>query len=401
MLQGKRIILGISGSIAAYKTPDLVRKLIKAGAEVKVVLTDAAASLVSPLALSTVSKHEVIQHVSGNDAWNNHVELGLWADLMLIAPCSANTLSKLAHGTCDNMLTAVYLSLRCPTIIAPAMDVDMWAHPAVQNNIKMIQGFDNMTIMPPAYGELASGLVGAGRMPEPEAIVEYVAASCSTKSNPNLSINSKYKKALLTAGPTFEQIDPVRFIGNHSTGKMGIALAETLSACGVDVTLVLGPTNLRPVDHSIKVIPVQSAQEMYDACVAAFPNVDVAIMTAAVADFRAKHKADHKIKKGGEEIYSIELVKNPDILATLGNQKQHQLVVGFALETDNELENAQIKLHKKNADFIVLNSLNDAGAGFGKDTNKVTIVSHHEAPFELPLGTKKEVAAAIVAHVLQ
>ena len=398
MLQNKKIILAVTGSIAAYKTPELVRQLVKEGAEVQVIATKAATDFVSPLSLSTVSKKEVLADVSENDQWNNHVALGRWADLMLVAPCSANTLAKMAQGLCDNMVQAVYLSAICPVVVAPAMDEDMWHHPATQANLQKLKSYGNL-VLEPAHGELASGIIGVGRMPDPKEIVAYVNAVLNKKGTaPAL----RFKSALITAGPTYERLDPVRFIGNYSTGKMGIALARYLAEQGTAVTLILGPTK-EGIEHpNVHLIRIESAREMMNECQALFDKVDLAIMSAAVADFRPAAQADEKIKKKeGEDGMKIDLVKNPDILSTLGHQKKHQVVVGFALETENALANAQSKLERKNADFIVLNSLKDAGAGFGTDTNKVTILGKNKKPLDVPLQSKDEVAKAIVDYISQ
>ena len=395
-LQGKKILLAVTGSIAAYKTPDLVRQLIKAGAEVKVITTPAATGFVSPLALSTVSKHPVFSNVADGAAWNNHVELGRWADAMLIAPCSANTLAKMAHGLCDNLVLAVYLSAICPVFVAPAMDEDMWLHQSTKNNLEKLRTYGNQ-IIPVGHGELASGLVGEGRMAEPHELVQYLEDHFTAKTNLPLT----GKKALVTAGPTYELIDPVRFIGNFSTGKMGIALAEALANEGASVTLVLGPTHLKTMHQSITTIPVQSAQEMWDAATAAFPGCTIAVMAAAVADYRPLSIAPDKIKKAGDTL-ELQLIKNPDILATLGSQKRDdQLVVGFALETTNEQAHAEQKLKAKNADLIVLNSLRDGGAGFGHDTNKITLLDKEGTVTSLELQSKKDAAEAIVNRILK
>ncbi|MDI9319654.1 MAG: bifunctional phosphopantothenoylcysteine decarboxylase/phosphopantothenate--cysteine ligase CoaBC [Phycisphaerales bacterium] len=395
-LKGIKIALGVTGSIAAYKTPQLVRQLIKAGAEVKVICTETATKFVSSLALSTVSKHPVLNNISDGDSWNNHVALGRWADAMLIAPCSANTLAKLAHGLCDNLLGAVYLSAVCPVFVAPAMDEDMWHHKSTQHNIHTISRYGNR-IIPVAFGELASGLIGDGRMAEPDDIVQYLIGFFSQSD----SLPLLGKKALVSAGPTYERLDPVRFIGNFSTGKMGIALAENLAQKGADVTLVLGPTHIRPQNPAIHLQLVESASEMYDACNKAFTHCDITIMAAAVADFRPKEIATDKIKKTDTTL-ELTLEKNKDILAHLGSiKKNNQILVGFALETNNEKKHAHQKLVQKNADYIVLNSLRDEGAGFGGDTNKVSILQKDGQIKELPLLSKTATAEAIIAYILQ
>ena len=396
-LAGKKVILAITGSIAAYKTPGLVRLLLKAGAEMRVILTPAAASFVSSLALSTVAKHPVYNSVHDGADWNNHVELGLWADAMLIAPCSANTLAKLAGGLCDTLVNAVYLSARCPVFIAPAMDEDMWLHPSTRSNVEKLRSWGNH-IVPVGHGELASGLVGEGRMAEPEELVKFLSDFFEEASKPLAG-----KKFLVTAGPTYERLDPVRFIGNFSTGKMGIAIAESLAAAGAKVTLVLGPTHLRPKQflENIKVVLVESASEMFTASTGAFPHCDGAILSAAVADYRPAAVQPEKIKKnpGDTGGLTLELVKNRDILAHLGQSRRpRQVLIGFALETENETENAREKLIRKGADLIVLNSLKDAGAGFGTDTNKVNFVTTGSVE-ELPLLSKAAVADAIVQWI--
>jgi phosphopantothenoylcysteine decarboxylase/phosphopantothenate--cysteine ligase len=400
MLKGKKIILGICGSIAAYKAAALTRLLVKAGAEVQVVMTPDAVEFITPLTLSTLSNKPVLTAYfeKKTGTWNHHVQLGLWADLVLIAPASANTLAKLANGLCDNLLCAVYLSAKCPVYLAPAMDLDMWAHPSTQSNIKKLQEYGNRLI-PPGTGELASGLVGEGRLAEPEEILRFLektlADAASERKGP---LNGK--KALVSAGPTHEAIDPVRFIGNHSSGKMGYAIAEALHQLGADVTLVSGPTSL-PTPNGVKRIDVVSAKDMLDACSLAFAEADITVMSAAVADYTPETVADRKIKKKDTH-FTIALKKTTDILATLGARKQaHQLLVGFALETDNELANAVGKLKKKNLDFIVLNSMQDKEAGFAGDRNKITIIDRNHQQITFPLKTKKEVAADICDFIIK
>lgn len=394
-LKDKKILLAITGSIAAYKTPQLVRLLIKAGAEVQVVMTPASKDFVSPLSLATVSQKSVYSAVQNGEQWNNHVHLGRWADLMLVAPCSANTLAKMSHGFCDTMVLAVYLSAKCPVFIAPAMDEDMWFHPSTQNNMKQLQAFGNRFI-DTEHGELASGLIGYGRMAEPANIIAALGEYFTAKRSTN-----KPKKALVTAGPTYERIDPVRYIGNFSTGKMGIALALALARQGIEVDLVLGPSTEQVNHPLITLHQVESAQDMFDRCKSLFPQVNVAVMAAAVADYRPATTATEKIKKEKTEDLCIKLVKNPDILAYIGSQKQAgQIVVGFALETNNEISNAKKKLLDKNADVVILNSLQDQGAGFGYDTNKVTLIFADGAIKELPLQSKAETAKDIVKHIL-
>lgn len=388
-----RIILGISGSIAAYKSAFLTRLLVKRGAEVQVLMTDAATGFIAPLTLSTLSKRPVFTGVHSEEGWNNHVELGLWADALLIAPASANTLAKMAHGICDNILSAVYLSARCPVFVAPAMDVDMWQHSATQDNIRLLES-RGVQVIPVGYGELASGLVGDGRMAEPEGIMAFLEQYF--KANSTLM----GKKALVTAGPTFEALDPVRFIGNHSTGKMGIAIAESLARRGAEVELVLGPTHLRPRNASIRVTEVVSAQDMYEVCSARFPHTDITVLSAAVADYRPVQYSASKIKKKDDDL-QLPLVKTIDIAAALGRIKRPgQLLVGFALETDQEEAHALQKLHKKNLDFIVLNSLRDAGAGFGHDTNKIHILRSDGTGTSFDLKSKQLVAEDIVEEIV-
>ena len=393
MLKGKKILLGITGSIAAYKAILLVRLFTKAGAEVRVIMTPSATNFVSPLVLSTLTGNKVLIDLFNEDTWANHVMLGRWADLMLIAPLSCNTLAKMAAGQCDNLLLAVYLSATCPVVVSPAMDEDMWHHPATKNNIQMLQSFGN-SIINVEHGELASGLVGEGRMAEPESIVNYVTAHFFRDKV------LRDKKVLVTAGPTYEAIDPVRFIGNHSSGKMGIALAEAFYLKGADVMLVTGPVYVKPVFDGIKIHQVTSAAEMYKACLSAFPTADIAVMSAAVADYQPLNVAGEKIKKKDEEMV-IQLAKTRDILKSLGEIKQaNQLLVGFALETQNEREYALEKMKAKNADMIVLNSLKDSNAGFGYDTNKVTVFDKEGNEYPLGLASKKVIAAEIVNIII-
>lgn len=395
MLSGKRIVLGITGSIAAYKAAVLTRLLVKAGAEVRIVMTRAAHDFITPLTMATLSRNPVLTDFVNDQSgqWNNHVELGLWADILLIAPASAGTLAKMAHGICDNLLLAVYLSARCPVVVAPAMDVDMLHHPSTADNLSRLKNFGNHVIEP-VYGELASGLIGSGRMAEPEAIIDWLNAFFASR----LPLTGK--KALVTAGPTFEAIDPVRFIGNHSSGKMGFAIAEALADAGAEVVLISGPTALHTSRPRIRLIRVTTAEEMYQASVAAFPEMDISVLAAAVADYKPADKAENKIKKKEEKIV-LELVKTHDIAQTLGQQKKdNQLLVGFALETENERVNARQKLQDKNFDLIVLNSMNDKGATFGYDTNKITIIDRalQEQAFELK--DKREVARDIVQAII-
>ena len=393
-IKGKKIIIGVSGSIAAYKAALLTRLLIKAGAEVRILMTPSAMTFITPLTLSTLSKNAVLSEVSSESGWNNHVELGLWADALVIAPATANTLAKLASGICDTILAAVYLSARCPVFIAPAMDVDMWHHPATQENIRRLQAFGNRLI-PVGVGELASGLTGEGRMAEPEEIVQQL----ETFFAPDTILAGK--TVLLTAGPTFEPIDPVRFIGNRSSGKMGIALAEEATRRGAQVTLILGPTHLRAPEATFKVIRVETAQQMYDAALGHFESCDVAIFAAAVADFRPVSTASKKIKKqAGNQGLTLELTETPDIAAALGARKRAgQIMVGFALETNDETQNAFSKLQRKRFDFIVLNSLNDVGAGFQHDTNKISILRQDNSVRDFELKPKLAVAADILDEV--
>lgn len=394
MLAGKKIIVGITGSIAAYKAIYLVRQLIKNGAEVRVIMTPAAKDFVSSLTLSTLSKNPVLVDLFDEQSWANHVMLGRWADLMVIAPLSCNTLSKMTTGQCDNLLLATYLSATCPVVVAPAMDEDMWKHPSTKNNLQRIESYGNKVI-PVDNGELASGLSGEGRMAEPEQIIQFITNI--------FFLNSplKGKKCLITAGPTHEPIDPVRFIGNHSSGKMGFEIAKELMRRGADVTVVSGPTHLHIHDKGLTVKKVRTAAEMYDACIEEFDSYDIAIMAAAVADFTPVITAAQKIKKSDTNLV-VELVKTRDILYSLGQIKQNdQVLVGFALETTNEKQNAKEKLIKKNADLIVLNSLNDEGAGFGHDTNKITILTRSGEEIEFDKKSKEAVAKDIIDTIIR
>lgn len=392
MLHGKKILLGITGSIAAYKSISLLRLLVKAGAEVKVVMTPAARDFVSPLTLSTLSKNSVLIDLFGENAWANHVMLGRWADLLVIAPLSCNTLGKMASGICDNLLLATYLSATCPVWVAPAMDEDMWHHPSTKRNLALLESYGNR-VLPVNEGELASGLSGPGRMAEPEEIMAQVTMHFTSLG----SLSGK--KALVSAGPTYEPIDPVRFIGNHSSGKMGVAIAEVLLARGATVILVAGPGVKAPVHPALQVIHVQTAAEMYNACIDQFPGAAITIMAAAVADFSPVTVAREKIKKkeGG---LIVELAKTRDILRELGSRKNStQYLVGFALETNNEKAYALEKMATKNADMIVLNSLQDAGAGFGTDSNKVTIYTRKGDEYNFALKSKSAVAADIIDSI--
>jgi phosphopantothenoylcysteine decarboxylase / phosphopantothenate---cysteine ligase len=395
MLRDKKIILGVCGGIAAYKTAVLTRLLVKAGAEVRIVMTPSAHQFITSLTLSSLSKNPVLTSFERDNTgeWNNHVELGLWADAMVIAPATANTIAKIAHGICDNLLLATYLSARCPVWLAPAMDLDMLQHPATRANVEKIRGFGNMLI-DPTYGELASGLTGTGRMAEPEDILQQV--EFFLKGSEKL----KGKRVLVTAGPTYEAIDPVRFIGNHSSGKMGFAIAEELAREGATVDLVSGPTDQHTNHPAINVKHVTSAEEMYQACTAVFNETDIAVLAAAVADYRPAFRATEKIKKNGS--MTLELTKTHDIAASLGKLKHNdQFVVGFALETEQEQENALKKLESKNFDLIVLNSLKDEGAGFGHDTNKITIIDREHKIISFALKEKKAVAKDIVQTIIE
>jgi len=396
VLKGKKVLLGITGGIAAFKTAALVRLFVKAGASVKVVMTPAAKEFITPLTLSTLSKNEVFSSFTDeedeNATWNNHVELGLWADFMLIAPATASTLSKMASGNSDNFLLATYLSAKCPVFFAPAMDLDMYKHPSTKNSFQKLQEYENIMI-PAGDGELASGLHGEGRMEEPEGIISFIENYYSE------DLPLKGKKILITAGPTYEAIDPVRFIGNHSSGKMGYEIAEAAARLGAEVTLISGPTHLEINETSIKLVKITSAREMYEAAHSNFENIDVFISAAAVADYKPKYVADQKIKKNDESL-TLELTKTEDILASLGSKKKNQKLVGFALETNNEVDNARKKLKKKNLDFIVLNSLNDKGAGFKSDTNKISII-YPDRKKDFELKSKKEVAADILKEIIE
>jgi|SaaInl47_10m_RNA_FD_contig_121_80061_length_6965_multi_14_in_0_out_0_5 phosphopantothenoylcysteine decarboxylase/phosphopantothenate--cysteine ligase len=396
VLSGKKVLLGITAGIAAYKTAGLVRLFIKLGAEVQVIMTPASKDFITPLTLSTLSKNPVhstfYDKEAENELWNNHVELGLWADIMVIAPATANTLSKMTNGVCDNLLLATYLSSKCPVYFAPAMDLDMYIHPSTKNNLDQLQHFGNVMI-PATSGELASGLVGEGRMAEPEDIVSFIEKDLLNKQP------LKGKKLLLTAGPTYEAIDPVRFIGNHSSGKMGFAIAKTAANLGAEVILIAGPS-AETIQHSfVKRIDVKSAEEMYTQAHLYFKDTDIAILSAAVADYRPKNVAAQKIKKKDATI-EIVLEKTKDILASLGEIKEHQLLVGFALETNNEAENAKGKLKKKNLDLIVLNSLQDKGAGFATDTNKITIIDKDLSMQTFGLKSKDAVAEDIMKAIV-
>jgi phosphopantothenoylcysteine decarboxylase/phosphopantothenate--cysteine ligase len=397
VLSGKKILLGISGGIAAYKTAHLVRLLIKAGAQVQVVMSPASLHFVTPLTLSTLSKRPVFSTFYNEEdekgEWNNHVELGLWADLMLIAPATANTLSKMANGTCDNLLIATYLSAKCPVYFAPAMDLDMYKHPSTLASFQKLQSFGNI-IIPAENGELASGLSGEGRMAEPENIVAFLEKDLLNQ------LPLRGKKIMVTAGPTYEAIDPVRFIGNHSSGKMGFDIATQAAKMGAEVVLISGPTHLQIDPTQVTFVPVVSAQEMYDACHQYYNAMDVAIAAAAVADYRPKNIAQQKIKKEDATL-SLNLEKTDDILAYLGKQKTKQFLIGFALETENEIENAKLKIQKKNLDLIVLNSLNDKGAGFALSTNKVTFIDRNFVVEAMELKSKEEVAIDIVTKIIQ
>ncbi|MCT8339999.1 bifunctional phosphopantothenoylcysteine decarboxylase/phosphopantothenate--cysteine ligase CoaBC [Flavobacteriaceae bacterium TK19130] len=398
VLRGKKILLGITAGIAAYKTPFLVRLLVKEGAEVKVIMTPSAKDFVTPLTLSTVSKNDVhsslVDEEDENAQWTNHVALGLWADLFIIAPATANTLSKMANGTADNLLLATYLSAKCPVFYAPAMDLDMYKHPSTKNNFNTLKEYGVLQI-PAEDGELASGLSGKGRMAEPENIVAFL------KEELEKNLPLKGKKVLVTAGPTYEAIDPVRYIGNHSSGKMGFAIAEKAADLGASVTLVSGPTYLQFAHDKVEIVQITSAKEMFEVVEARFSNSDIAIFSAAVADYRPKNTSTQKMKKKEGDL-TLVLERTQDILGTMGAQKRKgQYLVGFAMETENELENAKRKLEKKNLDLIVLNSLNDEGAGFKKDTNKITLIDSHNKVTAFGVKPKSEVAQDILEYIIQ
>ncbi len=396
MLKGKHIIVGVTGSIAAYKAASLVRLLVKEGAEVKVVMTELAKQFITPLTMATLSKHPVMVEFYNpeNGDWHSHVDMGMWADMYLIAPATANTIGKMAHGIADNLLLTTYLSAKCPVAIAPAMDLDMYRHPATQQNLNILRGYGNL-VVEPAEGELASGLVGKGRMAEPDEIVAFVREFFSNGKD------FVGKRVLLTAGPTYERIDPVRFIGNYSSGKMGFAIAEAFASRGADVVLVAGPVQLKTPHSSIRRIDVESGEEMYNAVMSEVENSDIVVSCAAVADFRPVHCADNKVKRGKDNM-QLELEPTTDIAAALGRQKRNgQLLIGFALETNDEECNAIQKLHKKNLDLIILNSLKDANACFGYDTNKVTMIDRQENHYYYELKTKREVAEDIVSRIAE
>lgn len=395
-LSGKHIILGICGGIAAYKSVSLLRLLVKAGAEVQVVITPAGKQFITPVTLSALSQKPVVSEffTANTGEWHSHVDLGLWADCMVIAPATASTIGKMAHGIADNMLVTTYISAKSQVFVAPAMDLDMMAHPSTTANIALLRSYGNI-IIEPESGELASGLIGKGRMEEPERIAAVLEAYFAKKAD------LAGKRVLITAGPTHEKIDPVRFIGNYSSGKMGYALAAECAARGAEVTLVSGPVSVTIDNPSVKVVHVESAREMLAACEEAFVTADIAVMCAAVADYAPLHVADRKIKREHSDVPVIELVKNPDIAATLGSKKHSgQTLVGFALETDHELDNAREKLARKNLDMIVLNSMRDKGAGFGTDTNKVSIFKADGSRQDFGLKSKREVAADIVDAIL-
>ncbi len=396
MLQGKNIILGVTGSIAAYKAAPLIRGLVKEGANVKVIMTPLAKEFITPLTLATLSKNPILVdfYDPENGDWNSHVDLGLWADAYLIAPATANTIGKMAAGIADNLLLTTYLSAKCPVIVAPAMDLDMYLHPATQRNLQILKSYGNL-IIEPENGELASGLIGKGRMEEPDQIVSFMSRF--------FAADARYagKKVLVTAGPTYEKIDPVRFIGNYSSGKMGFAIAEEMAARGAEVTLIAGPVNLKLSNKRIRRIDVESASEMYRAAIEVFPESDIAVLSAAVADFTPMERAVVKLKRGEDDL-KLELAPTRDIAAELGRKKRAgQWLIGFALETNDEENNAVSKMKRKNLDLIVLNSLRDEGAGFGGDTNKVTLIDKEENKLIYDLKTKSEVAIDIADRIAE
>ena len=395
ILSGKKVLLGISGGIAAYKTPNLVRAFVKQGAEVKVVMTEIAKDFVTSLSLSTVSKNPVFSTFKSDEedgVWNNHVELGLWADFMIICPATANTLFKMANGNCDNLLTAVYLSCKSKIFFAPAMDLDMYKHKSTKKSIEKLQSYGNILI-PPAIGELASGLSGEGRLPEPDEITDFIINYYSK------DLPLKNKNVLITAGPTIEEIDPVRFISNHSSGKMGFALAHEATILGANVTLISGPTNQVLSTNQVDLIKIKSADEMFEKTLSYFKNSDIVIMSAAVSDYMPAEFSQKKLKKDNKEL-NVKFKKTRDILFELGKIKSKQFLVGFALENEQELSNAKTKMKKKNLDLIVLNSLNDKGAGFGHDTNKVSVINTSDEVFNYDLKNKSEVAEDIFKHII-
>lgn len=397
-LRGKKLILAVTGSIAAYKAAFLTRLFIKNGAEVKVLMTDSAKHFLSPLTLSTLSKNPVISTINSEESWSNHVELGLWADALIIAPATANTIAKLANGHCDNIISAVYLSARCPVFVAPAMDLDMWAHPATQKNCQQLLSYNNHLI-DVEEGELASGLVGAGRMAEPENILQYL-ANYFKNTKPEFQ-PLKAKKVLITSGPTQEAIDPVRYITNHSSGKMGSAIAEQMAHLGAQVYFVSGPAPVQAQHPNIQLISVQSAEDMYQAAKSHFETADIIVLAAAVADYTPKYKSTQKIKKKEGDL-SIELKRTKDIAASMGKlKKEGQILVGFALETNDAFANAERKLKSKNLDFIVLNKLQDKGAGFGYDSNKVCFINRKNDRIDFELKSKKEVAKDIIHYIIK
>jgi len=391
MLKGKNIILGVTGSIAAYKSASLIRLLVREGADVRVIITPFGKEFITPLTLSTLSNHPVLTDffLERDGSWNSHVDLGLWADMFLIAPATANTMAKMANGVCDNLLLTTYLSARCPVVIAPAMDLDMFGHPATISNMEVLKSFGNY-IIEPAVGELASGLEGKGRMEDPEKILGWIIEFFKKKNR------FHNKKVLITAGPTLEKIDPVRYIGNFSSGKMGIAMANALIEEGAEVNLVAGPIDASSLCSEVNHIPVESAIEMHEACLRIFGDMDIAVMNAAVSDFRPHEQVDKKIKRSAQGV-QLELIPNPDIAASLGSSKKRkQILVGFALETDEGLSAALTKKERKNLDMIVLNSLQDKGAGFGGETNRITIIDQDNNPRKFELKTKTEVARDIL-----